>query len=286
MGEIHELFVLALSLVWFAGATPDLSESCRKRSKFVLTPFFGRFLAFSDVATFRWPFFFAVHWSKNPSGFLSKDFLFDPGRGWKNDPDAQWLELALAEWPAFLQLHLQMLEARVAWLIAVTHVVSLRILLLCLLSGKPLRLLSSNLPGDLNFGLENWRGFWVNVPFPRNKAVGEKSSKTQENRKDRGTFFLQLFWTNVLRTLSPGEPNIFFCWAMLDTLCNSGGLHRRGPGTPGTPDAGRRGRCNITENVWPPPCLYMYLVSASTAQGKWPTIGDQPLLFSQRERTR
>ena len=26
MGEIHELFVLALSLVWFAGATPDYSE--------------------------------------------------------------------------------------------------------------------------------------------------------------------------------------------------------------------------------------------------------------------
>ena len=25
MGEIHELFVLALSLVWFAGATPDKS---------------------------------------------------------------------------------------------------------------------------------------------------------------------------------------------------------------------------------------------------------------------
>ena len=25
MGEIHELFVLALSLVWFAGATPDIS---------------------------------------------------------------------------------------------------------------------------------------------------------------------------------------------------------------------------------------------------------------------
>ena len=25
MGEIHELFVLALSLVWFAGATPELS---------------------------------------------------------------------------------------------------------------------------------------------------------------------------------------------------------------------------------------------------------------------
>ena len=24
MGEIHELFVLALSLVWFAGAAPDL----------------------------------------------------------------------------------------------------------------------------------------------------------------------------------------------------------------------------------------------------------------------
>ena len=27
MGELHELFVLALSLVWFAGASPD--ESCQ-----------------------------------------------------------------------------------------------------------------------------------------------------------------------------------------------------------------------------------------------------------------
>ena len=27
MGEIHELFVLALSLVWFAGATPDKNAS-------------------------------------------------------------------------------------------------------------------------------------------------------------------------------------------------------------------------------------------------------------------
>ena len=27
MGEIHELFVLALSLVWFAGATPAYSSS-------------------------------------------------------------------------------------------------------------------------------------------------------------------------------------------------------------------------------------------------------------------
>ena len=26
MGEIHELFVLALSLVWFAGATPEYSK--------------------------------------------------------------------------------------------------------------------------------------------------------------------------------------------------------------------------------------------------------------------
>ena len=26
-GEIHELFVLALSLVWFAGATPDLGKA-------------------------------------------------------------------------------------------------------------------------------------------------------------------------------------------------------------------------------------------------------------------
>ena len=27
MGEIHELFVLALSLVWFAGATPDIKKA-------------------------------------------------------------------------------------------------------------------------------------------------------------------------------------------------------------------------------------------------------------------
>ena len=27
-GEIHELFVLALSLVWFAGATPEDIASC------------------------------------------------------------------------------------------------------------------------------------------------------------------------------------------------------------------------------------------------------------------
>ena len=26
MGEIHELFVLALSLVWFAGATPEITD--------------------------------------------------------------------------------------------------------------------------------------------------------------------------------------------------------------------------------------------------------------------
>ena len=32
MGEIHELFVLALSLVWFAGATPDKSDSKVKRA--------------------------------------------------------------------------------------------------------------------------------------------------------------------------------------------------------------------------------------------------------------
>ena len=29
MGEIHELFVLALSLVWFAGATPDFKSFSR-----------------------------------------------------------------------------------------------------------------------------------------------------------------------------------------------------------------------------------------------------------------
>ena len=32
MGEIHELFVSALSLVWFAGATPDISAA-RKRGQ-------------------------------------------------------------------------------------------------------------------------------------------------------------------------------------------------------------------------------------------------------------
>ena len=30
MGEIHELFVLALSLVWFAGATPDKNATDSK----------------------------------------------------------------------------------------------------------------------------------------------------------------------------------------------------------------------------------------------------------------
>ena len=29
-GEIHDLFVLALSLVWFAGATPDIKQSTRE----------------------------------------------------------------------------------------------------------------------------------------------------------------------------------------------------------------------------------------------------------------
>ena len=32
MGEIHELFVLALSLVWFAGATPEENFASRFRS--------------------------------------------------------------------------------------------------------------------------------------------------------------------------------------------------------------------------------------------------------------
>ena len=32
MGEIHELFVLALSLVWFAGGTPDFQMSLSEKS--------------------------------------------------------------------------------------------------------------------------------------------------------------------------------------------------------------------------------------------------------------
>ena len=42
MGEIHELFVLALSLVWFAGATPNMWV-------FSIEPFVA-------VADFRVPF--------------------------------------------------------------------------------------------------------------------------------------------------------------------------------------------------------------------------------------
>ena len=38
MGEIHELFVLALSLVWFAGATLDLLNP-QVRTNFVAFPF-------------------------------------------------------------------------------------------------------------------------------------------------------------------------------------------------------------------------------------------------------
>ena len=33
MGEIHELFVLALSLVWFAGATPDVHQLFGEHAK-------------------------------------------------------------------------------------------------------------------------------------------------------------------------------------------------------------------------------------------------------------
>ena len=33
MGEIHELFVLALSLVWFAGATPEKCALNNLRTK-------------------------------------------------------------------------------------------------------------------------------------------------------------------------------------------------------------------------------------------------------------
>ena len=42
MGEIHELFVLALSLVWFAGVTPDTCHgalSCSVLILCVLHPF-------------------------------------------------------------------------------------------------------------------------------------------------------------------------------------------------------------------------------------------------------
>ena len=38
MGEIHELFVLALSLVWFAGATPDCYEIFEQFSDFTAHP--------------------------------------------------------------------------------------------------------------------------------------------------------------------------------------------------------------------------------------------------------
>ena len=34
MGEIHELSVLALSLVWFAGATPDICQILQRISDF------------------------------------------------------------------------------------------------------------------------------------------------------------------------------------------------------------------------------------------------------------
>ena len=45
MGEIHELFVLAFSLVWFAGATPDKSWGGeRGRYNFSLQVFFSDFL--------------------------------------------------------------------------------------------------------------------------------------------------------------------------------------------------------------------------------------------------
>ena len=39
MGEIHELFVLALSLVWFAGATPERNGCATKKRVFLESPF-------------------------------------------------------------------------------------------------------------------------------------------------------------------------------------------------------------------------------------------------------
>ena len=47
-GEIHELFVLDLSLVWFAGATPDsnisylwIPQTHQRNSPFLMFPIFG-----------------------------------------------------------------------------------------------------------------------------------------------------------------------------------------------------------------------------------------------------
>ena len=46
MGEIHELFVLPLSLVWFAGATPDKTLGKRYREKTQITK--EKFLAWNQ----------------------------------------------------------------------------------------------------------------------------------------------------------------------------------------------------------------------------------------------
>ena len=58
MGEIHELFVLALSLVWFAGATPDsldlksVAVACQSVSDIAsasqLLPFFQSCATYED----------------------------------------------------------------------------------------------------------------------------------------------------------------------------------------------------------------------------------------------
>ena len=62
MGEIHELFVLAVSLLWFAGATPD--------RKTVFGRFLWLFRGFS--AAFSWPSFWANFTRTRPGKVVNK----------------------------------------------------------------------------------------------------------------------------------------------------------------------------------------------------------------------
>ena len=77
MGEIHELFVLALSLVWFAGTTPDRSHlfgqfSWKIGEKGPKTPKFSKIaLSLRKIHWNRFSTFFWGGWGSEFGGKIS-----------------------------------------------------------------------------------------------------------------------------------------------------------------------------------------------------------------------
>ena len=74
MGEIHELFVLALPLVWFAGATPDKRSSLRE------VFYFRNFGVATSSPSGKKPFFQASR-RQNPNVYQTNSPEFEVGNG-------------------------------------------------------------------------------------------------------------------------------------------------------------------------------------------------------------